>query len=105
MQPSQHRHDDVMPRRQSSQAMTLSSPPSAQHCTDTLPSATGDSTMNATLPPEAWRSEAFAEDLADEPTDAVAAGSHRGTVVTLLLGALPVALAAAGAMAVVWSGA
>lgn len=60
--------------------------------------------MNATLPPEAWRSEAFAEDLTDEGTDAPAASGHRGALL-LLLGALPVVLAAAGAAAVVWSGA
>lgn len=61
--------------------------------------------MNAYLPPEAWRSEAFAEDLADETTEAVPAGGHRGPLLALLLGVLPVALAAAGAVAVVWSGA
>ncbi|MDO9072183.1 MAG: hypothetical protein Q7U73_02870 [Rubrivivax sp.] len=61
--------------------------------------------MNATLPPEAWRSEAFAEDLADEAPDAPAATGHRGTLFAVLLGAVPVALAAAGAVAVVWSGA
>jgi hypothetical protein len=61
--------------------------------------------MNATLPPEAWRSEAFAEDLADESTDGPATTGHRGVLLTVLLGALPLALAAAGAAAVVWSGA
>jgi hypothetical protein len=61
--------------------------------------------MNATLPPEAWRSEAFAEDLPEETIDAPAASGQRGTLLVLLLGALPVALAAAGAVAVVWSGA
>lgn len=61
--------------------------------------------MNATLPPEAWRSEAFAEDLADEPAAALAPDRHRGALLAVLLGALPVALAAAGAVAAVWSGA
>lgn len=61
--------------------------------------------MNVTLPPEAWRSEAFAEDLPDEATIAPSADRHRGTLFVVLLGALPVALAAAGAVAAVWSGA
>ncbi len=61
--------------------------------------------MNATLPPEAWRSEAFAEDLADDTPEVQTRSGHRGALLTVLLGALPVALAAAGAVAVVWSGA
>ncbi len=61
--------------------------------------------MNLTLPPEAWRSEAFAEDLSDETPEAPATGGHRGALIVVLLGVLPVALAAAGAVAVVWSGA
>ncbi len=61
--------------------------------------------MNAYLPPEAWRSEAFAEDLADEATDTLSPGKHRGALLAVLLGVLPVALAAAGAVAAVWSGA
>jgi hypothetical protein len=61
--------------------------------------------MNATLPPEAWRSEAFAEDLSEEVAEAPSAGKHRGAMFAVLLGVLPVALAAAGAVAVVWSGA
>ncbi len=61
--------------------------------------------MNATLPPDAWRSEAFAEDLADETPELPVSHGHRSALLVVLLGALPVALAAAGAMAVVWSGA
>ncbi len=67
--------------------------------------AAGDPTMNVTLPPEAWRSEAFAEDLSDEAAAAPNADKHRVTLLVVLLGALPVALAAAGAVAAVWSGA
>ena len=61
--------------------------------------------MNRTAPQDVWRSEAFAEDLPDEITEAPHPGRPRGTLLAVLLGVLPVALAAAGAVAVVWSGA
>lgn len=61
--------------------------------------------MNTHLPPEAWRSEAFAEDLGEDPTLPPAAAAARSTLPPLLLGVLPVALAAAGAVAAVLSGA
>jgi len=105
MQLSQPRHDDVMPGRQSTKEPALAVQPPVRHSTVSRPSATGDSTMNATLPPEAWRSEAFAEDLPDETTEAPATRGHRGALLAVLLGVLPVALAAAGAVAAVWSGA
>jgi len=61
--------------------------------------------MNAHLPPEAWRSEAFAEDLSDEASSPPASAAPRSALLPVLLGVLPIALAAAGAMAAVWSGA
>jgi hypothetical protein len=49
------------------------------------------------LPPAAWRSEAFAEDLfADDDTPAPAAPRH-DTLRTALLGLLPAVLAGASA--------
>ncbi|MBA4175910.1 MAG: hypothetical protein C0505_05030 [Leptothrix sp. (in: Bacteria)] len=61
--------------------------------------------MNSHLPPEAWRSEAFAEDLPDALTPAPVTGVPRAPLLSVLLGVLPLALAAAGAMAAVWAGA
>ena len=61
--------------------------------------------MNSTLPPEAWRSEAFAEDLCDEPTESHRAGERGGITLMVLWGVLPVLVAAAGAAVMAWSGA
>ena len=61
--------------------------------------------MNTHLPPDAWRSEAFAEDLPDVAPPAPVSPAPRNPLMSVLLGVLPVALAAAGAMAAVWSGA
>jgi hypothetical protein len=105
MQPSQPRHDDVMTGRHSTQENALPRQPTVPPCTATRHLADGDSTMNTTLPPEAWRSEAFAEDLADESSDTPASARQRSVLTTVLLGVLPAALAAAGAVAAVFSGA
>lgn len=53
------------------------------------------------LPPEAWRSEAFAEDLFDASPDAQAAlGTQRSARIgRLLLSAVPLVLVLAGAFA------
>lgn len=61
--------------------------------------------MDAHLPPETWRSEAFAEDLGDDQVaPAPARASQREPLRGVLLGVLPLALAAAavGAVAVLW---
>jgi hypothetical protein len=63
------------------------------------------STMNSTLPPEAWRSEAFAEDLFDDTTDAPGRTERGGATLLVLWGVLPVVVAAAGAAVMAWSGA
>jgi hypothetical protein len=58
--------------------------------------------MDQPLPPEAWRSEAFAEDLPEPApsTPEVALGRWRAT----LLGLVPLSLATAGAsMLAVWT--
>lgn len=60
--------------------------------------------MSPTLPPEAWRSEAFAEDLLDvAPPQPVS--TSRLPFVGGLMGLVPLLLAGAGALAAVWSGA
>lgn len=51
------------------------------------------------LPPEAWRSEAFPEDLADTPQPQALAPARRGRGGRLLLSLLPVMLVLAGALA------
>ena len=61
--------------------------------------------MNSTLPPEAWRSEAFAEDLFDEAAEAPGPAGQGGVTLMLLWGVLPVVVAAAGAAVMAWSGA
>jgi hypothetical protein len=61
--------------------------------------------MNTLLPPEAWRSEAFAEDLPEDVMLPPPLVAPHGRLMPTLLGVLPLALAAAGAVAAVWSGA
>lgn len=61
--------------------------------------------MNSTLPPEAWRSEAFAEDLFDDASPAPAPAQRGGATLLMLWGVLPVVVAAAGAVVMAWSGA
>ncbi len=61
--------------------------------------------MNSTLPPEAWRSEAFAEDLADDTSETPGPAERGGVALLMLLGVPPVVVAAAGAVVVTWSGA
>lgn len=61
--------------------------------------------MNSTLPPEAWRSEAFAEDLADDISDAPGPAERGGAALLVLLSVPPVVVAAAGAAVLAWSGA
>jgi hypothetical protein len=61
--------------------------------------------MNSTLPPEAWRSEAFAEDLFDDTTEAPGLAERGGATLLVLWGVLPVVVAAAGAVVMAWSGA
>jgi hypothetical protein len=61
--------------------------------------------MNSTLPPETWRSEAFAEDLFDDTTEAPGPAERGGTTLLMLWGLLPVLVAAAGAVVMAWSGA
>ena len=61
--------------------------------------------MNSTLPPETWRSEAFAEDLFDEVTETAGPAGHGGVTLVLLWGVLPMVVAAAGAAVMAWSGA
>ena len=54
--------------------------------------------MKHILPPEAWRSEAFAEDLFDDSRPrAPSPRPQRGALWSAVLGLLPVALATAGA--------
>ena len=60
--------------------------------------------MNSTLPPEAWRSEAFAEDLFDDGAEAPPPLLRGGTPLLMLLGLLPMTLAVAGAAVMAWSG-
>ena len=61
--------------------------------------------MNSTLPPEAWRSEAFAADLFDEAAESAGPAERGGVTLMMLWGLLPVVVAAAGAAVVTWSGA
>jgi len=61
-------------------------------------------TMNSTLPPEAWRSEAFAEDLFDDATEGPVLVERGGVTLLVLWGVLPVVVAAAGAAVMAWSG-
>lgn len=61
--------------------------------------------MNSTLPPEAWRSEAFAEDLFDTTHEAPGPAERGGAMLLVLWGVLPVVVAAAGAAVMAWSGA
>jgi len=61
--------------------------------------------MNTTLPPEAWRSEAFAEDLADDISEAPGPAERSSAALLVLLSVPPVVVAAAGAAVVAWSGA
>lgn len=58
--------------------------------------------MDTSLPPDAWRSEAFAEDLGDDGTDRPHRPDSRRTLRALLLGALPMALAATGVALAFW---
>ena len=60
--------------------------------------------MNSTLPPDAWRSEAFAEDLFDDASAAPSPAGRGGVTLLLLWGMLPVVIAAAGAVVMAWSG-
>lgn len=60
--------------------------------------------MNSTLPPEAWRSEAFAEDLPDDASPSSDAAPHRGPALLVLWGMLPITLAVAGAAVLTLSG-
>lgn len=61
--------------------------------------------MNSTLPPEAWRSEAFPEDLFDELPEAPQPAERGGATLLMLWGLLPLVLAAAGAAVMAWTGA
>ncbi len=61
--------------------------------------------MNSTLPPDAWRSEAFAEDLFDDGIEAPQPPQRGGATLLMLWGLLPVALAAAGAAVMAFAGA
>jgi len=61
--------------------------------------------MNSTLPPEAWRSEAFAEDLFDDNTEAPGPAERGGATLLMLWGVLPVVVATAGAVVMAWTGA
>ena len=56
--------------------------------------------MKTVMPPESWRSEAFAEDIVITRRFASAPppSRRRGVLVAALLGALPLALAVAGAV-------
>jgi hypothetical protein len=57
-----------------------------------------DTSMKHLLPPEAWRSEGFAEDLFDDSRQRAPSPSpQRGALWATVLGVLPVALAMAGA--------
>ena len=60
--------------------------------------------MNSTLPPEAWRSEAFAEDLCDDNAEATGPAERGGATLLMLWGVLPMVVAATGAVVVAWSG-
>ena len=60
--------------------------------------------MNSTLPPDTWRSEAFAEDLFDELDESPGAADQRGFTLVVLWGVLPVVLAVGGAAVMAWSG-
>jgi hypothetical protein len=61
--------------------------------------------MNSTLPPQVWRSEAFAEDLFDDGAEAPGPAERGGATLLMLWGLLPVVVAAAGAVVMTWSGA
>jgi hypothetical protein len=55
--------------------------------------------MKILLPPETWRSEAFAEDLFDDSRQRRPSPSpQRGTLFNVLVGLLPLAAALAGAV-------
>ena len=56
--------------------------------------------MDDVLPPQAWRSEAFAEDLHDADSETTPAPRPRWA--SLLLGVLPVMLATVGTVAALW---
>lgn len=63
--------------------------------------------MNSTLPPATWRSEAFAEDLADDTPEAAGtarrASSGSTGALLILWGVVPLVVAAAGAVVVAWA--
>jgi hypothetical protein len=62
--------------------------------------------MNQLLTPDAWRSEAFAEDLFEDSCLLMPSPSPwRAALPYTLLGLTPVLLAAASAALVVWGGA
>ena len=55
--------------------------------------------MKTVMPPEAWRSEAFAEDIViTRRWNTAPPRRRRGVLAAALLGALPLALAVAGAV-------
>jgi hypothetical protein len=60
--------------------------------------------MRYLLPPECWRSEAFAEDLLDEHQELVPLPREQfGRVMSMMLGSLPLAVGMIGAVFVVIS--
>lgn len=58
--------------------------------------------MDTSLPPDAWRSEAFAEDLGDVRPARPRRPTSRLTLRALLLGALPMAVAFTGVALAFW---